>query len=66
MSWISEALSLLPEAQQVVFNLRHVEGWDSAEIANLLGRTRNWVRVTLFRARFKMRAEVEAKMGIKE
>ena len=65
-SLVEEAIARLPEVQRVVVTLRDVEGWKTAEIAQLLERTPNWVRVTLHRGRFKVRSEVEKKLGVKE
>jgi RNA polymerase sigma-70 factor (ECF subfamily) len=53
----------LPEAQRVVFILRDTLGWETEEIAKLLGQTRNWVRVVLHRARLKLREELEDFLG---
>jgi RNA polymerase sigma-70 factor (ECF subfamily) len=38
---LSEALTLLPDAQREAVQLRHLEGWALADIARHLGRTRD-------------------------
>ena len=65
-SCLREAVEALPDLHRLVFTLRDVEGWDTCEIAEAFGRTSNWVRVTLHRARFKIRLAFEAKLGIQE
>lgn len=63
---VSRAVRDLPEAQQVVVRLRDREGWETGEIAALLGRTPNWVRVNLHRARLKIRLALAARLGAEE
>lgn len=63
---VLRAIDDLPEMQRLVVFLRDVEGWETREIARRLDRTRNWVRVVLHRGRFKVRAVVEERLGIKE
>lgn len=65
-SWLSEAINGLPEMQRLVVGLRDVEGWNTAEIARVLEKTRNWVRVTLHRGRFRVRAAIEKKQQAQE
>jgi RNA polymerase sigma-70 factor (ECF subfamily) len=60
---VREALATLPEAQRTVMSLRDVEGWDAAEVCELLGISEGNQRVLLHRARSKVRAFVEARMG---
>lgn len=65
-AWLSAAIAALPDMQRLVVTLRDVEGWDTSEVALALGRTSNWVRVTLHRARFKVRLAIGAKLGIED
>jgi RNA polymerase sigma-70 factor (ECF subfamily) len=60
---VREAMEILPEAQRTVMSLRDVEGWDSAEVCELLGISEGNQRVLLHRARSKVRALVEERMG---
>ncbi len=60
---VREALETLPEAQRTVMSLRDVDGWDTAEVGDLLGITEGNQRVLLHRARSRVRAFVEARLG---
>lgn len=60
---VREALETLPEAQRTVMTLRDVEGWDSPEVCELLGISEANQRVLLHRARSKVRALLEARIG---
>lgn len=60
---VGRAMGELPEAQRLVVGLRDGEGWDTSEVALLLGKSRNWVRVNLHRARVKIRLAVAARLG---
>ncbi|MCM1440186.1 MAG: sigma-70 family RNA polymerase sigma factor [Roseburia sp.] len=53
---VDAVLASLPEAQQTLIRLRHVEGYDCAAIANLLGSTEGAVRTALCRARRRVAA----------
>ena len=44
-------LDALPDSQYTLVRLRHIEGYDNAAIANLLGCSENAVRTALCRAR---------------
>ena len=46
-----------------MFTLHDAEGWKTREIAELLGRSSNWVRVVLHRARGKIREVLEEQLG---
>ncbi len=48
---LDAVLASLPEAQQTLIRLRHIEGYDNASIASLLGTTEGAVRTALCRAR---------------
>lgn len=52
---VIEAIDRLPEAQRLVITLRDAEGWPTREVAELMNRDSNWVRVVLHRARLKIR-----------
>lgn len=52
---IDAVLSQLSPGQEAVIRMRHVEGMEIAEIAKLIGSTENNVRVTLCRARARVR-----------
>jgi RNA polymerase sigma-70 factor (ECF subfamily) len=56
---IQAAIDALPDAQRTVITLRDVEGWEAAEVAELLGISDGNQRVLLHRARSKVRAAVE-------
>ncbi len=60
---VQEALTTLPEAQRTVMSLRDVDGWDSAEVCELLGISEGNQRVLLHRARSKVRGYVEQRLG---
>ncbi len=60
---VAGGLDALPPAQRTVMSLRDVEGWDSGEVCELLGITEGNQRVLLHRARSKVRAFVEERLG---
>lgn len=60
---VGRVVRRLPEAQRIIVCLRDGEGWEAAEIAALLDRTPNWVRVNLHRARVKIRLAVIERLG---
>ena len=53
------AIATLPERQQAVLTLRDVEGLSAEEVSDLLDLTPGNQRVILYRARAKVRAELE-------
>ena len=55
---IEEIINGLPDSQRIVVTLRDIEGWETQEIAEFLGRSRNWTRVVLHRGRVKIREAV--------
>lgn len=52
---IEQCMEELPENQQLTFRLREVEGMSYREIAETLGISEDLVKISLFRARKKMR-----------
>jgi len=63
LALVWEALKTLPEAQRTVMSLRDVDGWDSDEVCELLGISEGNQRVLLHRARSKVRAYLEERLG---
>ena len=55
MSILHRLINGLPEKQRTIMQLRDVEGMEYKEIARVLGITEEQVKVTLFRARQKVR-----------
>lgn len=58
---IIHASEKLPPLQRQVFYMR-LEGMRFGDIALALGKTENWARVTYFRAKNKILAEVEGRL----
>jgi RNA polymerase sigma factor (sigma-70 family) len=58
MSFIREIIMSLPEQQQTVVQLRDIEGMEYEEIAVVMDMNINAVRVTLSRARNKIREDL--------
>lgn len=52
---IREIITALPEQQRTVIHLRDIEGYEFSEIAQFLDMNENAIRVTLSRARKKIR-----------
>lgn len=48
-------IDTLPDLQQTILRLRHIEGMEMAEIAQLIGSTETAIRKALSRARMKIR-----------
>ena len=61
--FIGEEIDKLPPAQRQVVTLRDVEGWNSAEICAALGISEGNERVLLHRARSRIRAALERRLG---
>lgn len=49
-----DILSMLPDAQQAIIRMRHVDGMSNSEIARTIGSTDGAVRTALSRARIKI------------
>jgi RNA polymerase sigma-70 factor (ECF subfamily) len=58
-----EAIERLPPSQREVMTLRDVEGWDAPDVCELLAISEANQRVLLHRARSKVRAYVEERLG---
>ena len=56
---IREAIAALPPSQREVITLRDVEGWDSADVCNVLKMSETNQRVLLHRARARVRRALE-------
>ena len=52
---IEHLISSLPDGQQTVLRLKHIDGMETAEIAQMLGSSEVSVRVALSRARQRIR-----------
>ncbi|HET9942537.1 MAG TPA: sigma-70 family RNA polymerase sigma factor [Terriglobia bacterium] len=61
--WLREALSELNPRAAEIFVLKHVEGYDNAEIAKMLGTSRGTIAVLLFRARARLKKSVRRRLG---
>lgn len=55
---VQQAISSLPEQQQMIVHLRDVEGYEFEEIAGITGMNENAIRVALSRARKKIRETI--------
>ena len=60
---LSEAIAALPENQREVMTLRDVEGFSSEQVCNILSLSDMNQRVLLHRARAKVRAALEERLG---
>jgi RNA polymerase sigma-70 factor (ECF subfamily) len=60
---VREGIATLPPSQRQVMTLRDVEGWDSVEVCELMEISEGNQRVLLHRARAKVRAFVEGRLG---
>lgn len=63
---ILAAIDDLGDAQREVLTLRDIAGWDSKDVCNALGLSEINQRVLLHRARSKVRAAVEDRLGAVE
>lgn len=60
---VRNAIETLPEGQRAVLVLRDVEGFESEEACNTLGLSETNQRVLLHRARARVRAIIEERLG---
>ncbi len=63
-AWLRSALAELSPKAAEMFVLRHVEGYDNAEIARIVGTSKGTVAVMLFRARLRLKKSVRASLGV--
>jgi RNA polymerase sigma-70 factor (ECF subfamily) len=54
---VARIIERLPDLQRMVIRLRDIEGYSSAEIAQIMGCEENAVNVNVFRARKKVKEE---------
>jgi RNA polymerase sigma-70 factor, ECF subfamily len=62
-AFVRAAIDRLPESYRVVLMLRDIEGFDTAETAELLGLTPNAVKIRLHRARMALRSLIAPQMA---
>jgi RNA polymerase sigma-70 factor, ECF subfamily len=60
---LQTAIADLPASQRAVITLIDIEGLDSREVCNVLGISETNQRVLLHRARTKVRAALEDRLG---
>ena len=60
---LEECLTTLPATARKLVEERYHRGLTNEELAVLMGRTAEWVRVTLFRVRRQLKECIEAKAG---
>ncbi|MCB0804390.1 MAG: sigma-70 family RNA polymerase sigma factor [Bacteroidales bacterium] len=56
---INKLINRLPEQQRLIIQMRDIEGYEHAEIAEMLNTNENAVRVNLSRARKKIRDDMQ-------
>jgi RNA polymerase sigma-70 factor (ECF subfamily) len=61
--WLRDALAELNPKAAEIFVLKHIEGYDNTEIAQMLGTSRGTVAVLLFRARARLKKSVRKRLG---
>jgi RNA polymerase sigma-70 factor (ECF subfamily) len=59
---VAEALAELSPKLAELFVLKHVEGYDNSEIAQMIGTSRGAVAVLLFRARARLKKSIRAQL----
>ncbi|WP_053978346.1 RNA polymerase sigma factor [Mangrovimonas xylaniphaga] len=58
MSWVSKIMEELPEQQQIIIQLRDIEGYEFSEIAKVVDMNETAIRVALSRARKTIREKL--------
>lgn len=58
LDWVGKIMNDLPEQRRMIIQLRDIEQYDNAEIADMLGLNETAVRVALSRGRKKIREEL--------
>lgn len=61
--FLEECLATLPDASRHLVQERYRRGLSNDELATAMGRTAEWVRVTLFRIRAQLRDCITGKLG---
>jgi len=56
---VTESIDVLPDPYRIVLQLRDIEGYDTKEVAALLGIDQNNVKVRLHRARAALKKLLE-------
>lgn len=56
--WVGKILDTLPEQQRMIIQLRDIEEYDNAEIADMLGVNESAVRTAISRGRKRIREEL--------
>ena len=64
MQLLQEAIDKLPPLQRTLVTLYHLEEMGIGEIAEVTGQPEGTVKNYLFRARAKLRATLETKLGV--
>jgi RNA polymerase sigma-70 factor (ECF subfamily) len=59
---VREAIAKLPDTYRIVLHLRDIEEWSTAETAEILGTSRNVVKIRLHRARQALRTLLDRHM----
>ncbi|HEY0710154.1 MAG TPA: sigma-70 family RNA polymerase sigma factor [Polyangia bacterium] len=62
-NWLRQALTALSGREAEIFVLRHLEGYENREIAEMLATSQAVVAVSLFRARGKLKKELRKLTG---
>jgi RNA polymerase sigma-70 factor (ECF subfamily) len=65
-TWFRAALSKLSARAAEIFVLKHLEGFENHEIAEMLGTTRATVAVTLVRSRAFLKKSIERVLGVRK
>ena len=60
--YLEDCMRRVPEGSRKLLEMKYREGRSTEEMASALGRTLEWVRITLFRIRQQLRSCIEARM----
>lgn len=52
---VDKILSMLPDGQQAILRMKHIDNLETAEIARIIGSTEGAVRISLMRARNRVK-----------
>ena len=61
LQWVEKIINQLPEQQQILIQLRDVEQYEYAEIAQIVNMTESAIRTTLSRTRKTIREKMQQK-----